>query len=121
MSLKEISKNYYRRLSDLLGQTQATQKDGVSMDFFSAAEFVGQLAMTQTENGKKIIFIGNGASASISSHMATDYWKNSGMRAMAFNDAALLTCLSNDCGYENVFGKSVEMFAMVGSTTVRLL
>ena len=120
MSLKEISKNYYRRLSDLLGQTQATQKDGVSMDFFSAAEFVGQLAMTQTENGRKIIFIGNGASASISSHMATDYWKNGGMRAMAFNDAALLTCLSNDCGYENVFGKSVEMFADEGDILVAI-
>jgi phosphoheptose isomerase len=43
--------------------------------FFATAEFVGQLLMIQTEEGKKIIFIGNGASASISSHMATDYWK----------------------------------------------
>jgi len=120
MSLKEIAENYYSRLSGLLGQIQATQKDGVGMDFFATAEIVGQLVMTQTENGKKIIFIGNGASASISSHMATDYWKNGGMRAMAFNDASLLTCLSNDCGYENVFGKSVEMFADEGDILVAI-
>ena len=52
--------------------------------------------------------------------MSTDYWKNGGMRAIAFNDAALLTCLSNDCGYENVFGKSVEMFADEGDILVAI-
>ena len=66
------------------------------------------------------MFIGNGASASIASHMSTDYWKNGDMRAIAFNDAALLTCLSNDCGYENVFGKSVEMFADEGDILVAI-
>ena len=42
------------------------------------------------------------------------------MRAIAFNDAALLTCLSNDCGYENVFGKSVEMFGDKGDILVAI-
>ena len=120
MSLKESAKNYYRRLSHLLKKVQATKKDKSSLDFFAAIESLGELAMTQTAAGKKIIFIGNGASASISSHMATDYWKNGGMRAVTFNDAALLTCLSNDCGYENVFGKSVEMFADEGDVLVAI-
>jgi len=120
MSLKESAENYYSRLSCLMGKIQATQKDGNSLDFFAATESAGQLVMAQTEAGRKIIFIGNGASASIASHMATDYWKNGGMRAMAFNDAALLTCLSNDCGYENVFGKSVEMFADEGDILVAI-
>jgi D-sedoheptulose 7-phosphate isomerase len=52
--------------------------------------------------------------------MSTDYWKNGVMRAIAFNDAALLTCLSNDCGYENVFGKSVEMFGDKGDILVAI-
>jgi len=118
MSLKESAGSYYNRLSHLLENIQATQKDGNSLDFFAAIEAAGQLAMAQTAAGGKIIFIGNGASASISSHMATDYWKNGGMRAVTFNDAALLTCLSNDCGYENVFGKSVEMFADEGDVLI---
>jgi D-sedoheptulose 7-phosphate isomerase len=120
MSLKESAQIYYNRLSSLLGKLQATEKDGNNLDFFTAIESVGQIAMNQTEAGKKIIFIGNGASASISSHMATDFWKNGGMRAVAFNDAALLTCLSNDCGYENVFGKSVEMFADKGDVLIAI-
>jgi len=59
--------------------------------------------------GGKIIFVGNGGSAGIASHLAIDYLKNGGFRATAFNDAAALTCLSNDFGYENVFSKQIEM------------
>ena len=110
MSLKKTTETYYNRLSNLLQNIQATRNDKEKWSFSSAVEYVCQLAMAQTAAGRKIIFIGNGASASMSSHMATDYWKNGGMRAVAFNDAALLTCISNDCGYENVFGKPLEMF-----------
>jgi D-sedoheptulose 7-phosphate isomerase len=113
MSLKKYAENYFVNLSDKLGKIKVT-KDKQNLSFFDAIESAGQLAMAQSEAGKKIIFIGNGASASIASHMSTDFWKNGGMRAVAFNDAALLTCLSNDCGFENVFGKSVDMFADEG-------
>ena len=34
------------------------------------------------------------------------------------NDAALLTCISNDYGYENVFRKPVEMFADEGDVLI---
>ena len=57
------------------------------------------------------MFIGNGASASISSHMAADFLRNGGMQALAFNDSALLTCISNDYGYEHVFEKPIEIFS----------
>jgi len=61
-----------------------------------------------------VIFIGNGGSAATASHQAIDYWKNGGMRAVAFNDASLLTCVSNDFGYQHVFEKPMEMFADAG-------
>ena len=57
------------------------------------------------------MFIGNGGSATIASHMAIDFSKNGGMRALAFNDGAALTCLGNDLGYENVFAQQIEMLA----------
>ena len=118
--LKERAESYYSNLSNMLGKIQTTQKNGDSLEFFAAIESAGQLVTSQTKAGGKIMFIGNGASASIASHMSTDYWKNGDMRAIAFNDAALLTCLSNDCGYENVFGKSVEMFADEGDILVAI-
>ena len=120
MSLKESAENYYGRLSYVLEKIEATRKDGNSVSFFAAIESAGQLAMAQTMAGGKIMFIGNGASASISSHMATDFWKNGGMRAVAFNDGALLTCIGNDFGYENIFGKPLEMFADTGDVLVAI-
>jgi D-sedoheptulose 7-phosphate isomerase len=58
--------------------------------------------------GGRVIFIGNGGSAAIASHMAVDYTKNGGIRAIALNDVPTLTCLANDFGYDNVFSKQLE-------------
>ena len=73
----------------------------------SVIHLIGGLAKSKG----KIIFIGNGGSAAIASHQAVDYWKNGKIRAIAFNDASLLTCVSNDYGYVHVFEKPIEMFA----------
>lgn len=69
-----------------------------------------ELARAKCKKGKKICFIGNGGSASIASHMAEDYTKNGKLRSIAFNDAALLTCLANDYGYENVFKEAIKAY-----------
>ena len=61
--------------------------------------------------GRKIMLAGNGASASIASHLATDFSKQGGVRAMAFNDANLITALGNDCGYENWIAKALDFYA----------
>jgi D-sedoheptulose 7-phosphate isomerase len=63
------------------------------------------------DGGAKLMLAGNGASASIASHLATDFAKQGGVRAMAFNDANLITALGNDCGYENWIAKAVEIYA----------
>ena len=61
--------------------------------------------------GGKLMLAGNGASASIASHLATDFSKQGGVRAMAFNDANLITALGNDCGYENWIAKALDFYA----------
>jgi D-sedoheptulose 7-phosphate isomerase len=61
--------------------------------------------------GGKMMLAGNGASASIASHLATDFAKHGKVRAMAFNDANLITALGNDCGYENWIARAVEIYA----------
>ena len=61
--------------------------------------------------GGKLIFIGNGASASLSSHAATDFTKQANIKAIALNDHNLITALSNDYGYENWVSKAIEYYA----------
>tara|TARA_Y100001968_G_scaffold43474_1_gene33485 strand:+ start:11563 stop:12192 length:630 start_codon:yes stop_codon:yes gene_type:complete len=62
-------------------------------------------------NSGRLIFIGNGASASLASHAATDFTKQAKLQAIAFNDHNLITALSNDYGYENWVKKALELYA----------
>ena len=55
----------------------------------------------------KLIFVGNGASASLASHAATDFTKQAKIPSIAFNDHNLITALSNDYGYEKVFEREL--------------
>jgi D-sedoheptulose 7-phosphate isomerase len=78
-------------------------------------------AITACARGEhKVMFIGNGGSAAVASHQALDYWKNGGIRALAFNDSSLLTCVANDYGYPHVFEKPIEMFADAGDLLIAI-
>lgn len=67
---------------------------------------------------KKIIFIGNGASASISSHVAVDLTKGAKINAINFNEANLITALTNDYGQEKWCQKALKMYYNNGDTIV---
>ncbi len=107
----EYIENYYKTLSLWFNSIEVTDKEGNEIEFFHGIGNVCSLIRFKADSGCKLMFIGNGASAAISSHMATDYWKNGGIRAVAFNDSSLLTCISNDYGYKYVFEKPIQMFA----------
>ena len=68
--------------------------------------------------GKKLIIAGNGGSAAMASHAAVDFTKAAGIRAINFNEADLLTCLSNDYGYERVFEKAVTFYGDGGDLLI---
>ncbi|MBA3064879.1 SIS domain-containing protein [bacterium] len=118
--MKDFIKNYYFEIKNLFDSIKMTDNRRKVLNFFEGVYRAAELIKKQIVSGKKLIFIGNGASASISSHLATDYWKNGGMRAIAFNDAALITCVSNDIGYKHVFEKSIEMFADKGDILIAI-
>ena len=50
----------------------------------------------------------------MSSHMAVDWTKNAGVRAVAYNDVAFLTAIGNDLGYDQVFASPVAWYAREG-------
>lgn len=69
-------------------------------------------------SGKMIYFIGNGASAGMAGHSATDACKNGGLRARCFNDPTLLTHISETFSYEFSFSKLIEEFGNEGDMLV---
>ena len=62
--------------------------------------------------------VGNGGSAAISSHVSVDLTKVVGVKAINFNEADLLTCLSNDYGYERWVEKALEFYSNKGDLVI---
>ena len=56
----------------------------------------------------------------MASHMAADASKNGGFRALAFNDQALMTAVSNDICYEQSFAMPLKRFANCGDVLVTI-
>jgi D-sedoheptulose 7-phosphate isomerase len=111
---------YFSTLGALGGNVRATDAVGRNL---SSGEAIGQflaLAERTKRERARVLFIGNGGSAGISSHMATDWMRNGGFYAVSFNDGATLTCLSNDFGYEQVFAKQIEMHGRPGDLLVAI-
>ena len=111
---------YFDELASVLRAVQVTRGDGVAMTLGQGLDEAVTLITACGAAGRKVIFIGNGGSAAIASHQAVDYWKNGGIRALAFNDGSLLTCVGNDYGYPHVFEKPVKMFADPGDVLIAI-
>jgi len=72
------------------------------------------------KKGRKLIFVGNGGSAAIASHVAVDLTKTAGVRAINFNEADLLTCFANDYGYEHWVEQALGFYADKGDLAVMI-
>ena len=72
---------------------------------------------TSKKRGKILIF-GNGGSAAIASHVSVDLTKNAKIRTVNFNESDLITCFSNDYGYERWIEKTIDFYADRNDTLV---
>lgn len=70
------------------------------------------------KKNKKVIIVGNGGSAAMASHVSVDLTKMCKIRAVNFNEADLLTCFSNDYGYENWVKKALSFYADKGDLLI---
>lgn len=102
---------YLKSLAAMTEKILVDQKASSKISLADGISDLMQSAQKSHQQGGKVIFIGNGGSAAIASHMANDFSKNGGIRAVCFSDSAQLTCLSNDYGYDQVYAKAIEMLA----------
>lgn len=109
--MRENIKKYHKSFLNLIDSIRVTDNHKKIIDFYCGIELACGIIKKHWQRKGKIFFIGNGGSAAIASHMAIDFWKSAAIPAIAFTDNSLLTCISNDFGYENVFAKPIEFFA----------
>jgi len=79
---------------------------------------VADLIKVISAKGNKVLIFGNGGSAAISSHFSVDLTKNAGVRCVNCNEADLITCFSNDYGYERWVEKSVDFYGDEGDLLI---
>lgn len=86
---------------------------------------LGETLFRAYRNNKQVFLLGNGGSSSTSSHMAADLAKNTiganmkRFRIVSLNDnAAIMTALANDLGYENVFSEQLTNLVQAGDVLI---
>jgi D-sedoheptulose 7-phosphate isomerase len=107
-------------LADILARVQVTDRASTPLDVDRAFALWREQASRAREAGSYCYFIGNGGSASMASHFATDVAKNGRIPTQVFTDPALLTALGNDLGYENVFAEPLRHRCRPGDLLVAI-
>ena len=95
-----------------------------------AERYPGQVAaivaamVTAFRNGKKVLWCGNGGSAADAQHLAAEFSgrflrERGGLpsEALSVNTSAI-TAIGNDFGYDRIFSRQVEAFALPGDVVV---
>ena len=77
-----------------------------------------KIVVSTKKNGKKILIFGNGGSAAIASHFSVDLTKNAKIRCTNYNEADLITCFSNDFGYEHWVEMAIKYFGDKGDVLI---
>jgi len=114
--MKQHIKDYTERLSKALALDAMDEVEGLALALHEA-----------WKNGRNIYLCGNGGSAGNAIHIANDFIFGAGMKngvglrveALSAN-AAVITCLGNDIGYDNIFAEQVRVKGDPGDVLIVL-
>jgi len=108
----EIKSPFFNKINNLISDFYSNQHN-----FLFRAFLIESIKRT-IEIKKNVITIANGGSSAIASHFTTDLVKNLNARALFLSDHGLLTCLSNDYGYEQAAVEFIKRFSSPGDTVI---
>ena len=109
MNDKKFLQNYLKEIS---------LKVIPSKEIFEKILKIKDVLLNIKKKNKKVLIFGNGGSAAIQSHVSVDLTKNTKIKVFNFNEADLLTCFSNDYGYEKWVEKTIDFYADSGDVVI---
>lgn len=109
MKEKEFLNNYFSNLKDLISFKE---------EEISKLQATKKILVDTHNNNKKTLIFGNGGSAAIASHFSVDLTKNAKIRCVNYNESDLITCFSNDFGYEKWVEKAIEFYSDEGDALI---
>ena len=117
MNIKEVIQGAFARHADVLQKTKGIETD---------IERGAALFLKTAKEGRRLFVCGNGGSAADSEHIVGEwlcrYKKERGpLSAVALaSDAAALTAIGNDYGFEYVFSRQIEALGREGDLLLAL-
>jgi len=116
LSAKNLILAYSKKLQDLLATAEWSEVDLLAQDILRC-----------WKEKRQIFLCGNGGSAGNAIHLANDFLygvskkTGGGVKAQALSaNAAVLTCLANDLGYESIFSEQLAVQAQGGDLLIAL-
>ncbi len=104
----------------LVAAAEVTDQAGRRSDTEAAmVAMVGMLKELRSA-GDRLYVVGNGGSAGVASHAVTDFLNVARLRAMTLHEPSLLTCMSNDFGYEVAFARILATLASPGDALIAI-
>ncbi len=108
---------------NLLGSTLESAKGkvgGEEVKLEEAFQKAYQILDEAQSGANTVWWVGNGGSNAIGSHLSQDVMNKLNIRSHAFNDSALITCMANDFGYENVYSLPLSKQAKKGDILIAI-
>ncbi len=99
----KLFSDWQMELAEILSRISFTDGAGSEMGAEGGCAALLETACDTMRTGRRLYFVGNGASAAMASHIAADMGKNGRLKTAVFTDLALLTAIVNDLGGENIF------------------
>ena len=98
-NIKEFFEGYSKKLQEVLQESDWSPIEELANDIQNC-----------WNDGRRLFLCGNGGSAGNAIHLANDFiygiakTTGGGLRAISLSDnSAVITCLANDIGYDNIF------------------
>ena len=100
-----------RQFQAIIEKAEFSDHEGNSLDCEKGIQKnLGKLGNLK-ERGGNLFLVGNGGSAGVVSHILTDFINVNKLNARTLHESSLLSCMSNDYGYENSFSEPLSTLA----------
>lgn len=106
--------------ADLITRCEVTHKDGSALFLEAGMEDLWRRLNQLRNDGGHLYVIGNGGSAAVASHAATDFFNVANLKATTLHESSLMTCMANDFGYENAFGRMIKQMVKAGDMVIAI-
>ena len=96
------------KFQSVLAEARLTDSKALELAFENGLQDIYLALLHLKSISGSLYIVGNGGSAGVASHAATDFFNVAKIKTFTLHESSLLTCMTNDFGYENAFARILD-------------